>query len=395
MIYTVSDFLRSYEGGVRLLAGEGGLSRSISQVGILDYELMPGLKSRYQRVNFEPDQLVLSTFLYARDDPWLIGEAVKYLVGKGTSGLVVKNVLRLEIPESALRYANARDFPLLATTSDDFFFDVAIAEVSHRVAELADASFAQNELDLMLQAGGDPRRVRAHALRLNPSFREEHLALFVAESLSKMGFSEALACYHASELAGLGNLLVAYDGGLLYMASASTDVARGRREVDRLAQALRTDILDDGTRAAIGASRVHFSLAEMDRAVLEAKRSAALARHRGGGTVAYGDLGVLRALLPFAEEPEMRDFAISVLEPLRDFDAETNSSLSQTLEVFCEQGASVDAAAAVLGQHSNTVRYRLDKVAQITGLSYKVHPQAEQLSIACKIKLCQDLLRDA
>lgn len=91
----------------------------------------------------------------------------------------------------------------------------------------------------------------------------------------------------------------------------------------------------------------------------------------------------------------MRDFAISVLEPLRDFDAETNSSLSQTLEVFCEQGASVDAAAAVLGQHSNTVRYRLDKVAQITGLSYKVHPQAEQLSIACKIKLCQDLLRDA
>lgn len=69
MIYTVSDFLNSYAESVRLIAGKGGLSRAIGQVSILDYELMPGLKTRYQRVSFEPDQLVLSTFLYARDDP--------------------------------------------------------------------------------------------------------------------------------------------------------------------------------------------------------------------------------------------------------------------------------------------------------------------------------------
>ena len=61
MIYTASDFMNSYAQSVRLLAGAGGLSRAIGQVGILDYELMPGLKSRYQRVNFEPGQLVLST----------------------------------------------------------------------------------------------------------------------------------------------------------------------------------------------------------------------------------------------------------------------------------------------------------------------------------------------
>ncbi len=87
MLYTISDFSREYEGSVRLIAGSDGVSCAVSGVGILDYELMPGLKNKYQRVNFSSDEIVLSTFLYAQDDPYLITEAVKYLVAKGTSGL--------------------------------------------------------------------------------------------------------------------------------------------------------------------------------------------------------------------------------------------------------------------------------------------------------------------
>ena len=52
MLYTISDFSREYEGSVRLIAGSDGGSRAVSGVGILDYELMPGLKNKYQRVNF-------------------------------------------------------------------------------------------------------------------------------------------------------------------------------------------------------------------------------------------------------------------------------------------------------------------------------------------------------
>lgn len=90
MLYTISDFSREYEGSVRLIAGSDGVSCAVSGVGILDYELMPGLKNKYQRANFSSDEIVLSTFLYAKDDPYLITEAVKYLVAKGTSGLIIK-----------------------------------------------------------------------------------------------------------------------------------------------------------------------------------------------------------------------------------------------------------------------------------------------------------------
>ena len=82
MRYTISDFQNSYAGRVRCIAGAGGLSRPISEVALLDYELVPGLKNTYQRVNFYENQLVLTSFLYARESPHLITEAVKYLIAQ-------------------------------------------------------------------------------------------------------------------------------------------------------------------------------------------------------------------------------------------------------------------------------------------------------------------------
>lgn len=392
MIYTVSDFMNSYKGSVSLIAGQGGLSRAINQVGILDYELVPGLKTRYQRVNFEPSQLVLSTFLYAKDDPWLIGEAVKYLVSRGASGLVIKNVLHLDIPDSAVRYANARDFPLFVTSDDDFFFDVAIAQVDRHVRELADASFAQNELDIITNANTPAEEIRSHAAHLNPSFGQEHVAIYVAEPLSQAGFAQALSRYHESPLSGLRNLFAPYGEGMLYVTSGNSDEVGDRARVNELVRTLRADVLDHEVSAAVGISETHFDLQEMGNAVVEARRAALVALQRGGGTVRYSELGVLRVLLPFADQPELRDFENEVLEPLRSHDAETGSNLMETLAAYCDAGESIDGAAQAMGQHPNTVRYRLEKVAKLTGLSYKVRSQAEQLSVAHKIELARRLL---
>lgn len=40
MVYTISDFCHMYEDEVRLIAGWGGMTRKIENVGILDYEMV-------------------------------------------------------------------------------------------------------------------------------------------------------------------------------------------------------------------------------------------------------------------------------------------------------------------------------------------------------------------
>lgn len=45
-------------------------------------------------------------------------------------------------------------------------------------------------------------------------------------------------------------------------------------------------------------------------------------------------------------------------------------------------------------QHENTIRYRLEKIATLTGLDFKIQPQMEELSLAIRIDTCIRLLQN-
>ena len=54
-------------------------------------------------------------------------------------------------------------------------------------------------------------------------------------------------------------------------------------------------------------------------------------------------------------------------------------------------GMSFPEAAKDLHQHENTLRYRMDKIAQITGLDFKKASDAQQLNMAYLIDYCKEL----
>ena len=390
MQFTVSDFLNTHEHQVRLLAGQGGLARPVSEVGILDYELVPGLTSRYQRNNFYEGQLVLSTFLYARDSPYLITEAVRYLASVGASGLVIKNVFHLELPDAALRFANARNLPLMVVSDEGLFFDQVIIDVGLRVRELSDSSFAQRTIDELLRTEGDSTTVRTHALRLNPSFEEEHVALFAQASDEYA--QDVVAAFGSRDVddarVGVRSLLCPFDEGLLLVVSS--DVLTDAR-VDEAADALRAETIALGMAGPVGVSLTHRSLDELGQAILEAIHAQRMAQRSGRDLVRYEALGVLRAVLPHATSDAMRRFAGGITGPIRDFDAENNAQVTRTLEAYLECGRSVGDAASRLGTHPNTVRYRLGQIAGICGLDWRVPEQMEQLSLACAIELAAQI----
>ena len=376
MLYTTSDFSREYEGSVRLIAGSDGVSRAVSGVGILDYELMPGLKNKYQRVNFSPDEIVLSTFLYAKDDPYLITEAVKYLVAKGTSGLIIKNVLHIPIPDQAIRYANARHYPVFLTTDDSLFFDSVIYEVKRHIEQLASIDFAQREID---------------ALRTDVS--PEAVALFAsfAEPLDPRAFLQIERLCAKSTLAGCHNMLAPYDGGLLFVATSDSEQTL---DVERIVQAL-TELIEasgiDGGAEGLGISDILFGDEAVAQAISQAIYAQRLSCQRAEGPVRYTQLGILRTVMPFAETPEMRSFSEAILSPIHEHDSEHGSELESTLAAFIENDRHIERTAKQTSQHPNTIRYRLDKVTALTGLSYKCAPEMEQLSLAYAIERARSL----
>jgi len=57
-------------------------------------------------------------------------------------------------------------------------------------------------------------------------------------------------------------------------------------------------------------------------------------------------------------------------------------------------GCSMRVAAKMISQHENIVRYRLEKIALLTGLDFKSPAQMEELALAIKIDICSELLGD-
>jgi sugar diacid utilization regulator len=82
------------------------------------------------------------------------------------------------------------------------------------------------------------------------------------------------------------------------------------------------------------------------------------------------DLGTVRllALTTASQRKEASEFAVSVLEPLLDYDRSAPAELISTLRAFLRAEASIRVTAKVLGVHENTVRYRLSRVREISSI---------------------------
>lgn len=144
-------------------------------------------------------------------------------------------------------------------------------------------------------------------------------------------------------------------------------VARSLREA--LDAALRGRQLNDVV--SIGIGRPAQAIQGIRRSHQEARQALTLGRrlHGSGHITDYDDLGIYRLILAAEGLPELRVFQDESLGELTEYDRIHSSNLIHTLEAFFAANCSPKEAASILNVHRNTVLYRLDRIADITGLN--------------------------
>jgi GAF domain-containing protein len=160
----------------------------------------------------------------------------------------------------------------------------------------------------------------------------------------------------------------------------------GSDDADRveLEKALRE--LGSAERVLIGVSTVHRGVADGDRSLREAADAAHIARAlvRGGGALAYADLGAYKYLvrLPLDEAPHDRHY--EAIEGLMEYDRRRRAQLVATLEQYLRDRRSIATTARALYIHPNTLRQRLDRIEKLSGL---VLADEDLLSLELAVKL--------
>ncbi|MEU6574843.1 helix-turn-helix domain-containing protein [Streptomyces sp. NPDC046805] len=126
-------------------------------------------------------------------------------------------------------------------------------------------------------------------------------------------------------------------------------------------------ILRATAAARTGVSPSYRSLAETPRA-LHLARSALAEIPVGKADVRVFSSSPLAALIAY-DPDEARRLAKEVLGPVLDLPPEDRDALLHTLHAFVDHAGSADRAGRVLHCHPNTVRYRLNRVRELTGRS--------------------------
>ncbi|MBX6394148.1 MAG: PucR family transcriptional regulator ligand-binding domain-containing protein [Alicyclobacillaceae bacterium] len=103
------------------------------------------------------------------------------------------------------------------------------------------------------------------------------------------------------------------------------------------------------------------------------------------GVVHFQDLGIYRLLSQFDTE-ELTAFYRETIGRLEDYDRKNKTNLTETLEAFFTHNGSLTATSQTLFIHVNTLKYRLQRVEELTRLSPYDSEDRLQLQVGLKIR---------
>jgi len=158
----------------------------------------------------------------------------------------------------------------------------------------------------------------------------------------------------------------------------------GRRAAAAVRKELETGLAGFGVVVAL--SRPTADPVDLHRAGAEALLAANVAEARGEDQLAFEETGAYRLLLPaMSEDPaELQRFHDETVAPIVHYDEQYETELVRTLESFLDADGNVARTAERLFTHRHTIRYRLDRVRELTGLDVGSTDGRERLSLGLK-----------
>lgn len=248
-----------------------------------------------------------------------------------------------------------------ANAVKDMFEALAAGATSFAVAKAAEVRCNLNEPFLMVCA--------------EPAGALEPSSVQWREAAEALGRGLASLAPHAAIEAGPGPV------------RAAVPLGRGReQQAEELVR--RCQELGARAQAAIGVSQVRSSGAEAAHAYREALDAATIGRAlvRDGGAIAYSQLGAYRYLVHIDQGAAPRDRMREAVDVLIDYDSRRRSALLDTLERYLAERRSVIESARALFIHPNTLRQRLARIEELTGVELD---RADLLSLELAIKLAR------
>ena len=363
---------------MKLIAGEGGWSNSISWLMMLeDLTIIQ---------NFKGKELAVTTGL-GFQTPASLKKLVKALAEMGASGLIINTGKYIkDIPEPVIRFCNENDFPLLTVPWEIYLADM-IKDLSMQVflQSIADEQIS----NAFIHAIESPQTAEEYSKDLRAYFDLDgtfQIALITSGDLDRMDTVERRRISYRMQIL-LTNLT--HNGHFFYYDSCFVVIMNAISEkqaaqiLDPFAKRLKERIPNKKLR--IGISSQVNGIGNLHTAYKRALAAVRMAQSGDKRIVYFDRMGMDRLLYSVEDKALLYELSDSVLRPLIEYDEQHNADYVETLECFLNNGGSIKAVSEKMYIHRNTILYRMANIRTMLDCQLETAEDRMKYLIACQI----------
>lgn len=355
----------------------------IDSIGILDYEAVENQYSLFRMGDF-----VLTTLMFARHKPELAEEAMINLMKQRVSAIAIKSIYFHHVTEKVQHYADKNKIQLIIF--DDAAFEDVIIAVSDEMRNKEFIKYYEIRLDELIM----PHRSKDYILKklneINSSFLESSVCMFCTpickdQTNRQKLLDKVMKHVRSRKTKGINsihNAIFRYRDGIFVMHTYD-DTIYPKGYLEELLKNLGISTED----FRIGRSRKKKSLYKMFYGIAEALASNAYGVMHKAKCIGYEGLGVDQLLLPLVDNNWVIDYSERLLVTIKNHDEKSTYKLYPTVIAYIQHRGELKKTADSVGQHVNTIRYRLNKVKEVIGYNEVNNDFYEQLFLAVKIEM--------
>ncbi|RJS61362.1 PucR family transcriptional regulator [Bacillus sp. PK3_68] len=354
----VRDFLQlPVAKGFSVVAGRNALRNVIQTVEILDFEFAAGIQQVRDTI-FNPHSLVLSSLLFANQNPGCLIDTVKKLIDLKVSALAYKPVVFKDLPDDVLAFANEQNFPILRFGGDEFFEDIILEVVNH-IKKSDHALFLENMMRCLIEEEVAADQIQTFLQQLNKSFDDYAFAANI--HMKQTDSDEWMSAFSRLDSFLKSGIVSTYKQSVLVIFT------------DRNKQLQFENILKEwmglyaipSDALTIGYSQAHLTQTGLHLAVKEAYYARIIAEIESRPVCHYKQLASVRLLIElYRKDGQFADnYVKTYLGAL--LEKESDRDLLNTAITFVIKKGNVKEVSAVHHCHPNTIRYRLAKIRQL------------------------------
>lgn len=204
----------------------------------------------------------------------------------------------------------------------------------------------------------------------------DHIEKIIKNTLSALFYQSVTV-----ELDGLFIVMIPFEG-----VKPKKEI---KMESRRIAESIQKKILEykPGVQVFFGIGRFYHAIIDICRSYQEAKIALELGVDNQGNSFVthFEDLGMTRLLANVRHEL-LDEYSNEYLGELEEFDAENETDMLQTLQVYIAENGNLKSTADQLFIHINTLRNRIKKIESILHIDFQNYEDLVNVYISLKIK---------